>query len=80
MWETIKGLLKSKKALVAFVTVFAYIAGRFGLGIDTDELVAALSPLFFYVIAQGVADNGKEAAKVGAAALEKLPGPPVNPI
>lgn len=61
--STIKQLLGSKKAVVAVVTVLVALLGLFGLDLDADKLAAALSPLLAYIIGQGVADNGKEAAK-----------------
>ena len=63
MWNTIKDLLKSKKLLVAAVAAIVWIAGRAGLDIEKDELLGAVTPLWTFVLAQGVADHGKEAAK-----------------
>ena len=68
MINTIKELLRSKKAVVAIVTTLALILGLFGIHIDVPELVTAVSPLYVYIIGQGLADKGKEAAKVNAAA------------
>ena len=68
MWSTAKELFKSKKALVAFVACIVWAAGRFGMHLDKEALLGVVSPLWAYVLAQGVADHGKEAAKVSAAA------------
>jgi hypothetical protein len=57
-------LLKSKKFTVALVTVIAYVAARVGWDVDQAELLAALSPMVAYVLAQAFADQGKEAAKL----------------
>jgi len=73
MWSTIKKLLASKKALVAIITVIAFVAGRFGLELDVDELAAALAPFYLYLLAQGAADFKKEAAKELRAAAESKP-------
>lgn len=66
MWSTIKELLKSKKALVALIAAAVWVAGRFGLHLDQAELLGAVSPLWAYVLGQGIADSGKEAAKIKA--------------
>lgn len=68
MWNTIKELLKSKKAVMAFAALVVFVAGRFGLQLDKEELAGVVGPLWAYVIAQGVADHGKEAAKAKPAA------------
>lgn len=57
-----------KKILATLVAVAAYVAARWGWNVDQGDLVAALSPLLVYVIAQGQADHGKEAAKIDARA------------
>lgn len=67
IWNTIKQLASSKKAVVAFAAAVAWIGGRFGLHLDQAELAGAVGPLWAYVLAQAVADHGKEAAKLGAA-------------
>ncbi|HEU02560.1 hypothetical protein LCGC14_0678320 [marine sediment metagenome] len=66
MWKAIRGILSSKKAVVAAVSAAVWIAGRFGLELDVAELLPVVAPLWAYVIGQGVADAGKERAKVEA--------------
>lgn len=66
MWDTIKEILKSKKAIVAIVAAIVWIAGRFGLQLDQVELAGAVGPLWLYVLSQAFADHGKEAAKAKA--------------
>ncbi len=68
MWNTIKEMLKSKKALMALISVAVWLGGKLGLHMDTTELLGVVTPLWTYVLAQGVADHGKEAAKITAAA------------
>jgi hypothetical protein len=68
MWTTIKEMLKSKKALAAAVSAAVWIAGKAGLNLDTSTLLGAVTPLWAYILAQGVADHNKEAAKITAAA------------
>ena len=65
--DTIKTLLKSKKALVALVSLVAWLGGKLGLHLDNETLLGAVTPLWAFVLAQGVADHGKEAAKSAAA-------------
>ena len=66
MWKAIKQILGSKKALVAILSAAVWIGGRFGLDLDIEELLPAVAPLWAYVIGQGVADVGKERAKIEA--------------
>lgn len=66
MWSTVKTILTSKKALVAFVAAVVWVGGKLGLHLDNDALLGAVTPLWAFVIAQGVADHGKEAAKIAA--------------
>ena len=66
MWNTVKEILKSKKFLVAAVACGVWIAGRAGLDLDKEELLGAVTPLWAYVLGQGIADHGKEAAKLKA--------------
>lgn len=64
MWSTAKEILKSKKALIALVSAAVWLAGKAGLHLDTTELLGAVTPLWAYILAQGVADHGKEKAKL----------------
>jgi len=66
MWSAIKGLLASKKALAAAAGVIVTLVGKLGIQLDTDALVVLISPIVAFCIGQGIADNGKEAAKVSA--------------
>lgn len=57
-------LLKSKKFQSAVIAVLVMIAGDLGLDLDPAALMAIVSPLIAYILGQGVADIGKERAKV----------------
>jgi len=57
-------LIKSKKFQVAIIGVVVMLLGEFGLDIDPEALLAIVSPLIAYIIGQGVADHGKEKAKI----------------
>ena len=59
-----KDLLSSKKFLSAVAGVIVIIGGKFGLELNSEELILAVSPLLAYILGQGIADNGKEKAKV----------------
>lgn len=61
--QVIKALLSSKKFVTMIVGIAAALAARWGFDLDT-ELVAAMIGLVAITIgAQGLADQGKEAAK-----------------
>ena len=64
MGTAIADLLKSKKALTAIAGVIIAIAAKAGLDMSTDELMPILSPLMAYIVGQGIADHGKERAKI----------------
>jgi len=80
MKEALKGLFGSKKALAgiagAATTALLLLAQKHGYGLDpeaTKLLIGAVLGLAgTYVLGQGVADWGKEAAKVQAAAMDAL--------
>ena len=55
-------LLSSKKFWAALIASASTVASqRFGL--STAEIAAITGPLYAYIVAQGVADHGKERAK-----------------
>lgn len=82
MKRTLLDLVTSKKFLAAVTAVVIYIAGRFGFNVDTAILDRIYLALLAFVGAQGIADNGKEAAKIwtGAAPDARPPGVPALPI
>jgi hypothetical protein len=61
-------LFRSKKFFAAVTAIAIYIAGRFGFKLDTTTLDRIYAALLVYVGAQGIADNGKSAAAIAAAA------------
>lgn len=61
-------LFTSKKFLAALAAIIIYAAGRFGFAVDPATLDHIFAALLVYVGAQGVADVGKGAAQVRAAA------------
>lgn len=68
MKATLLDLFTSKKFLAAMTAIIVYAAGRLGLNIDPTVLDHIWQALLIYVGAQGVADLGKGAAQVTAAA------------
>lgn len=66
MWDAIKGILGSKKALMALLSLVVWIVGKLGADLDTETLLPAVAPLWAYIFGQGIADFGKEKAKAEA--------------
>ena len=73
MRQTLIDLFTSKKFLAALTAVIVYVAGRFGFNVDPSTLDHIFAALMIYVGAQGVADHGKSAAEVNAAAAAPAP-------
>lgn len=60
----IRELLTSKKFLTSLLGLAVAIAVKLGVPeVQAGEIVELLSPLIAYIVAQGVADVGKEKAK-----------------
>ena len=80
MKEALLGLFGSKKALMALggsaAATLVTIAGKYGVMLDpagAEKLVLViLGIVSAYVLGQGIADRGKEAAKIQVAATEAL--------
>ena len=65
---TLKDLFSSKKFLVMLAGIVVMIADKIGLNLDPDLVNKMLGLMGAYIIGQGIADHGKEKAKVEAAA------------
>lgn len=62
--DAIRGLLSSKKALVALGTVISMAAGKLGVHLD-DETTAMLASVgVSLILAIGLQDLGKESARI----------------
>ena len=59
MKAVLKQLLSSKKFTVALATTLVWAVSLIGFDVDVETMTAILSPLYAYVIGQGVADAGK---------------------
>ena len=66
--EVIKEGATSKKLIAAVAGAITAAALKIGLDLPTADVVAIIAPVVAYIIGQGVADSGKEAAKVQAIA------------
>lgn len=62
--DLLKQLLSSKKAVATLVAVLVWVGGRFGLDVSAEDLAPIVALIAAYVVGQGIADHGKEAAKV----------------
>jgi uncharacterized membrane protein len=72
MPDVLRDAFGSKKFLVflvgALVAVGNKVAGHFGYELDPDTVTQLVGIAAAYIVGQGIADHGKEAAKVTAAA------------
>lgn len=64
IWLVIKEMLTSKKFIVSVAATIAAAAMKIGLDISVEDVATVLTPIVAYLLAQGFADRGKEAAKV----------------
>jgi hypothetical protein len=64
MLNALKELISSKKALMAIASAIVAGVAKLGLELDTEAVLTIITPLVSFVIGQGVADLGKEKAKV----------------
>lgn len=64
MKKALMELLASKKFLVALLSVVVFGLGKAGLSLTVEQLLPVLAPLWGYIFGQGLADLGKEKAKV----------------
>lgn len=60
----VKTLLTSKKALATLAAILVWVIGRAGADVDAEELLPVIASLAAFVVGQGWADSGKEAAKL----------------
>lgn len=64
MWKLLAEILTSKKALATVAGLIVAGAAKYGLGLEESTVIEILAAVAAYVIGQGIADNGKEAAKI----------------
>jgi len=67
MKDMLVGLVQSKKFLASVIAALtAFIANYFEL--DNETVALMIAPFLAYILGQGIADNGKEAALAQLAA------------
>lgn len=76
IWLTAREFLTSKKFIVAVAGVVLATAGKYNLNLDPDSVQNIVYVIVAYLIGQGWADSGKEAAKV-AGTIELVTNPDV---
>lgn len=68
MWKTVKqitvSLLSSKKAVMGITAAVTAGIMKLGFNVDSETVGLVVGPLVAAIIGQGVADHGKEAAKI----------------
>lgn len=62
--KTLKDLLNSKKFQAALIGLAVTIAEAFIPALENVDLTSVLAVLIAYIIGQGIADFGKERAKI----------------
>lgn len=70
MSKALKGLLGSKKAMMAFISAIVYGVGKLGLDWDAETLYPIVAPLWGYIAAQAGADWGKSKAEIESGGQE----------
>lgn len=73
--SAIKGLLGSKKAMMAFISALVWAVGKAGLDYDPETLYPIVAPLWAYIAAQAGADFGKESKKIEMEAASAADAP-----
>ena len=73
-------MLKSKKFIAAVVGVAIGLIAKLGIELDTEAVLAVISPILAYILGQGLADQGKSRAQeiVKALSPEDLDGTTVD--
>lgn len=64
MWNVIKGLIGSKKFLVTISGLIVTLLAKYKFNVDPEMIKYFVGLVISYVVGQGIADSGKEAAKI----------------
>jgi uncharacterized membrane protein (DUF441 family) len=79
MWKSIKPILgeilSSKKALALIAGAIVWALAQAGVGASEAQVLPLLGFIATYILGQGIADKGKEEAKIIAKSLGKSPAP-----
>ena len=65
MWKLFAEIVTSKKAIATFAGVVLVATNRFGLQLPEDAVTQIIGAIAAYVVSQGLADFGKNAAVSG---------------
>jgi hypothetical protein len=72
MWNALKELLSSKKALATIVAILVWAIGKAGLDVSPDTLYPIVVLLAGFVVGQAIADFGKAKAKIDGETAKAL--------
>jgi len=75
MKTVLKKLFESKKFTVALATVIVWLVSLLGFNVSPETVMQVLSPLYAYILAQGVADMNPNNKKPVTPAAP-VPAPP----
>ena len=64
MKQAFKDMCASKKFLVAITAVLVSVGAKVGLNVGNDVLLPVVVLVASYIVGQGIADAGKEKAKI----------------
>ena len=64
MLNTLREMFTSKKFVASVAGVIVGGAARIGLELPVEDVATILSPIIAFILSQGWADSGKEAAKL----------------
>jgi hypothetical protein len=64
--NVIRELLTSKKFVAVLIASVVWLGGYVGLDLDPMAVAPVVGAIIAYILGQGLADHGKEAAKVTA--------------
>ena len=68
MRDAFKALLTSRKFIAMLAGIVVSLAARYGFNLPEREVAGIIGLFIAYILAQGQADKGKEAARVVACA------------
>lgn len=66
--DLVKSLFSSKKFIAFLITSIVAIGGRIGFNFPPDLVAELVAIGMAYILGQGIADTGKDAAKITAVA------------
>jgi len=66
--ELLRELLTSKKFVAMLVGIITVVVTKIGWDIDHDTISQIVALVASYIVGQGFADKGKEAARIASAA------------